>query len=69
VYIPIDRNPQLDVISFADDLALLASTEDGLQRSIYNFHTVASKTEYADSNREVESDDVPRKEPVLSKFC
>jgi hypothetical protein len=41
-YIPIDRNLQLDVTLFADDLALLASTEDDLQRSIYNLHTVAS---------------------------
>jgi hypothetical protein len=40
--IRIGRNLQLDVILFAD-LALLASTEDDLQRFIYNFHFVASK--------------------------
>jgi hypothetical protein len=42
-YIPIGRNLQLDVILFADYLALLSSTEDDRQCSIYNFHIVASK--------------------------
>jgi hypothetical protein len=43
MYIPTDRNLQLEVILFADDLALLASTEHDVKRSVYNFHIVASE--------------------------
>jgi len=63
----IDRNIQLDVLLFADDLPLLASTESDLQRSIYNFHIMASKY-----NMEISTESkviVYRgKEPVTNKI-
>jgi hypothetical protein len=42
-YIAISRNLQLDAIFFADDLVLLAASEDDLQHSLYNFTLVAEK--------------------------
>jgi hypothetical protein len=42
-YIAINRNLQLDAITFADDLMLLAALEDDLQHSLYNFKIVAEK--------------------------
>jgi hypothetical protein len=68
-YIPIDRNLQSDVILFADDLALLASTEDDLQCSIYNFYTVASKYNMEIPIEKLKVMVFRGKEPVLSKIC
>jgi hypothetical protein len=36
-YIALNRNLQLDAMNFADDLVLLAASEDDLQHSLYNF--------------------------------
>ncbi|KAJ4425543.1 hypothetical protein ANN_27737 [Periplaneta americana] len=37
-FIPINRNLQLDALLFADDLVLMASTEDDLQYSVHNLN-------------------------------
>ncbi|KAJ4447235.1 hypothetical protein ANN_09239 [Periplaneta americana] len=37
-FIPINRNLQLDALLFADDLVLIASTEDDLQYSVHNLN-------------------------------
>jgi hypothetical protein len=54
---------------FADDLALLASTEDDLQCSIYNFHIVASKYNMEISIKKLKVMVFCGKEPVPSKIC
>jgi hypothetical protein len=59
----------LDVILFADDLALLASTEDDLQCSIYNFHMVASEYNMEISIEKLKVMVFCGKEPVPSKIC
>jgi hypothetical protein len=67
-YIPGDGNLQLHVTLFADDLPLLASTEDDLRRSIYNFHILASKYNVEISIQK-KNNDISLKEPVPSRFC
>jgi len=42
-YININRYLQLDTLIFADDLVLIASTEDDLQRSVHNLKLIADK--------------------------
>ena len=39
----LNRNLQLNIILFANDLVLVASSEDGLQRSLYNLQLVCSQ--------------------------
>jgi hypothetical protein len=51
------------------DLALLASTEDDLQRFIYNFHMVASKYNMELSIEKSKVMAFCVKEPVPSKIC
>ncbi|KAJ4444198.1 hypothetical protein ANN_05988 [Periplaneta americana] len=41
-FIPINRNLQLDALLFADDLVLMASTEDDLQYSVHNLNKIRS---------------------------
>jgi TusA-related sulfurtransferase len=43
-YIAINRTLQLDAMIFADDLVVLAASEDDLQHSLYNFKLVAWNT-------------------------
>jgi hypothetical protein len=54
---------------FVNDLALLASTEDDLQRSIYNFHIVASKYNMEISTEKSKVMAFRGKEPAPSKIC
>jgi hypothetical protein len=68
-HIPIDRNLQLVVILFAADLALLASTEDVIQRSIQNFRIVASKYNMEISIQKTKVMTFGGKDPILSKIC
>ncbi|KAJ4450649.1 hypothetical protein ANN_02078 [Periplaneta americana] len=42
-FIPINGNLQLDALLFADDLVLMASTEDDLQYSVHNLNKVSEK--------------------------
>ena len=39
--IPINRNLYMDALIFADDLALFATSENDLQRSLYNLKLIA----------------------------
>lgn len=68
-YIQINRHLKLDSILFADDLVLLALSEDDLQRSIYNLQQVA-----ATYNMEISTDKTKimafcGKYPIQSKIC
>jgi hypothetical protein len=42
-YVQSNRNLQLYTILFADDIALKASSEDGLQNFVHNLQTVANR--------------------------
>jgi hypothetical protein len=68
-YIPRDGNLQLDVTLFADDLTLLASTEDDLQRSSYNFHILSSKYNMGISVQKLKVVVFRGKESVPSEIC
>jgi hypothetical protein len=68
-YIPTGRNLQLDVIVFVDDSVLLASTEDDMQCSIYNFHIVVSKYNMEISIEKSKVMVFCEKELVPSKIC
>ena len=37
----ISRNLKLDILMFADDVILLADSEDGLQRSVYQMQCIS----------------------------
>jgi hypothetical protein len=69
-YIAINRNLQLDaMICFADDLVLLAASEDDLQHSLYNFKLVAEKYSMEISTEKTKIMAFCGKEPVPSKIC
>jgi hypothetical protein len=67
-YIAINRNLQLDAIIFADDLVLLAASENDLQQSLYNFKLVAEKYSMEISTEKTKIMAFCGKEPVPSKI-
>jgi hypothetical protein len=68
-YIAINGNLHLDAMIFADDLVLLAASEDDLQHSLYNFKLVAEKYSMEISTEKTEIMAFCGKEPVPSKIC
>jgi hypothetical protein len=64
-YVAINRNLQLDAMIFADDLVLLAASEDDLQQCLYNFKLVAEK--YSMEKTKIMA--FCGKEPVPSIIC
>lgn len=68
-FIPINRNLHLDTVIFADDLVLLATSEDDLQRSIYNLNLIAEKYSMEISTNKTKIMAFLGKDPVPSKIC
>jgi hypothetical protein len=68
-YRAINRNLQVDVMIFADDLVLLAASEDDLQHSLYNFKLVAEKYSMEIFTGKIKIMAICGKEPVPSKIC
>jgi hypothetical protein len=68
-YIALNRNLQLDAMIFADDLVLLAASEDDLQHSLYNFKLEAEKYSLEISTEKTKIMVFCGKAPVPSKIC
>jgi hypothetical protein len=68
-YIAVNRNLQLDAMIFADDLVLLAASEDDLQHSLYIFKLLAEKHSMEISTEKTKIMAFCGKEPVPSKIC
>lgn len=67
--IPISHLSQIDTLLFADDIVFMATSEDNLQRLVYNFNQMAESF-----NMEISTDKSKvmaflGKEPVRSKIC
>ena len=67
--IPINRHLKLDTIIFADDLVLLATSEDDLQWSVHNLNLVAQKYSMEISTEKTKIMAFCGKYPVPSKIC
>ena len=67
--IHINRNLSLDASIFADDLALLLTSENDLQRSLYNLKLIAEKYSMEISTEKSKIMAFCGKEPVPSKVC
>lgn len=59
--IPISRLSQIDTLLFADDIVFMATSEDNLQRLVYNFNQMAESF-----NMEISTD--KSKVPVMAFF-
>jgi hypothetical protein len=59
----------MDAMIFADDLALLAASEDDLQHSLYKFKLVAEEYYMEISTEKTKIMSFCGKEPVPSKIC
>ncbi|KAJ4431469.1 hypothetical protein ANN_20067 [Periplaneta americana] len=68
-FIPINRNLQLDALLFADDLVLMASTEDDLQYSVHNLNKVSEKYNMEINIEKSKIMSFCGKFPVPSKIC
>ncbi|KAJ4435598.1 hypothetical protein ANN_18214 [Periplaneta americana] len=68
-FIPINRNLQLDALLFADDLVLMASTEDDLQYSVHNLNMVSEKYNMEINIEKSKIMSFCGKFPVPSKIC
>lgn len=68
-YITINRHLHLDTLIFADDLVLLATSEDDLQRSIYNLKLIADTYHMVISTTKTKVMAFHGKEPIRSKIC
>ncbi|KAJ4448392.1 hypothetical protein ANN_10408 [Periplaneta americana] len=68
-FIPINRNLQLDALLFADDLVVMASTEDDLQYSVHNLNIVSEKYNMEINIEKSKIMSFCGKFPVPSKIC
>ena len=66
--IRLNRNTNLELLLFADDVSLVASSEDDLQRSIYNLNQVSIKYNMKINTEKTKIMAFCGKYPVPSKF-
>jgi hypothetical protein len=67
--ISINRSMSLDNLLFADDQVLIASSEDELQRAIYNLQNTVSDFDMSISIEKTKIMAFSGKDPVKSKIC
>jgi hypothetical protein len=67
--ISINRSMILDTLLFADDQVLIASSEDELQRAIYNLQKKVSDFDMSISIEKTKITAFSGKDPVRSKIC
>ena len=66
--IKTDRRQEISTVLFADDQAVLAETEDDLQRSMYNLTKTSEKYDMRISSEKTKTMAFKGKEPVRSKI-
>ncbi|KAJ4440460.1 hypothetical protein ANN_08601 [Periplaneta americana] len=67
--IPTSRLSQIDTLLFADDIVFMATSEDNLQRLVYNFNQMAKSFNMKISTDKSELMAFLGNEPVRSKIC
>ena len=67
--IPINQNLQMDALFFADDLAIVASTENDLQYSVHNLNIIGEKYEMQINIEKTKIMAFCGKYSVASKIC
>ena len=69
ISITINQNLQIDALLFADDLAIVASTENDLQYSVHNLNIIGKKYVMEINIEKTKIMAFYGKYPVSSKIC